>query len=326
MKMEFNGAETGLGIVNNDNDIGLMGKTQEYSFEEILFCEMCGAPTVKHRILGQRLNQSQGLKPWKKEGISVSVKKCSNCQLIYSSPLPKPKNIHDHYGLSPEGYWKGETLSWSSSYFADQIVKAKELLQYTEGRLALDIGAGTGKGMMSMMNAGFDTYGLEPSKPFYTRILEQMHIDPSHLRMGMVEDVNYPDNHFDFINYGAVVEHLYHPAYCIEKALRWLKPGGVMHIEVPSSKHHIAKLLNFYYKLVGKNYVTHLSPMHSPFHLYEFGIKSFAELSRKLGCSIASHHIFVGSIEYIPGPLKPLFRKYMEATDTGMQLVVWLRK
>ena len=32
----------------------------------------------------------------------------------------------------------------------------------------------------------------------------------------------------------------------------------------------------------GTNYVTNISPMHSPFHLYEFGLKSFEELGKKI--------------------------------------------
>ncbi len=47
---------------------------KKYSFEEITICEMCGDHTINHKILGQRLNQSQGLNPKKKSGISVSIK------------------------------------------------------------------------------------------------------------------------------------------------------------------------------------------------------------------------------------------------------------
>jgi len=109
--------------------------------------------------------------------------------------------------------------------------------------------------------------------------------------------------------------------------MKWLKPGGVLHIEVPSSKHLIAKFLNFYYRLRGTNYVTHLSPMHSPFHLYEFDIKSFTENSKMHNeYSIAHYKYDVGTIFHGPRFVQPLLKKYMELTNTGLQLVVWLRK
>ena len=52
--------------------------------------------------------------------------------------------------------------------------------------------------------------------------------------------------------------------------MKWLKPGGIVHIEVPS-KHFINKLVNIYYRLIGTNYLL-ISAMHTPFHLYEFSL------------------------------------------------------
>ena len=79
---------------------------KKYYFEEVPVCEMCGDQTSGHIVMGQRLNQSQGLSPKKKTGISVSVKKCTKCDLIYSSPQPIPFDIQDHYGTPPEAYWQ----------------------------------------------------------------------------------------------------------------------------------------------------------------------------------------------------------------------------
>lgn len=142
----------------------------------------------------------------------------------------------------------------------------------------------------------------------------------------MLEDVEYTEDSFDFITFGAVFEHLYHPAGSLKKALKWLKPDGIIHIEVPSSKHFVAKLINLFYRLRGTNYVTNLSPMHSPYHLYEFGLKSFQEIEKKMNFSIVNHHYDVCDIHPVPSFLHFPLRKYMEWTDTGMQLTVYLKK
>jgi SAM-dependent methyltransferase len=298
----------------------------KYSFEEIARCEMCSSPTDNHKVLGQRLNQSQGLRPKSKTGISVSIKKCSDCNLIYASPMPIPNSIQDHYGIPPENYWIPEYFHWKPDYFASEINNAKAILPFYEGMTALDIGAGIGKCMISMENAGFNAYGLEPSKPFYDRAISNMKISPERLKFGTIEDIDYEPQSFDFITFGAVLEHLYHPAFCIEKALNWLKPGGLIHAEVPSSKHLLAKILNAYFRLVGTNYVTHLSPMHVPFHLYEFGLESFQKLGVKLGYNVVAHQYMVCSTSPFPRILHPLLSKIMKKTDTGLQLVVWLQK
>lgn len=297
-----------------------------YLFEEISTCEMCGDETDAHIILGQRLNQSQGLNPKRKTGISVSVKKCTKCQLIYSSPQPIPFDIQDHYGVPPEDYWKPAAFEWTPNYFKEQIKIVKQLLPFKNEMTALDVGAGLGKCMISLKNAGFDTYGFEPSKPFYEMALLKMKIDADRLKLGKIEEINYPNESFDFITLGAVFEHFYHPAHSLQKALKWLKPNGVIQIEVPSSDHLISKIINLYFKMRGTNYVTNISPMHSPFHLYEFGFKSFEELGKKLNYKIVDYHYDVCSIEHVPKFLHSIFRRYMDLTDTGMQLTVYLKK
>lgn len=301
-------------------------KRLRYFFEEIKTCEMCGDPSAQHKVLGQRLNQSQGLSPKKKTGISVSVMRCRNCSLIYPQPMPIPFDIQDHYGTPPEDYWKEDYFTYSPDYFSYQIGTVKKLLPFRDGMKALDIGAGLGKCMISLANAGFDTYGFEPSQPFFERAISKMGISPDRLKLGMVEEMDYPDNSFDFISFGAVFEHLYHPSENLSKALRWLKPGGIIQLEVPSSKHLIARLFNFYYRLRGTNYVTHISPMHTPFHLYEFHLKSFSELGKRLGYRIEMHEYFVGDIWFIPRLLHPLLRAWMKWTNTGLQLNIYLRK
>ena len=287
---------------------------------------MCGDNSVNHIVLGQRLNQSQGIKPKSKTGISVSIMKCENCELIYSQPQPVPFDIQDHYGTPAEDYWKPEQFNYNADYFSYELKVVKELLPFKNGMTALDIGAGLGKCMISLANAGFDAYGLEPSIPFYERALSKMNISAEKLKLGMIEETDYESESFDFITYGAVFEHIYHPAQSLEKALKWLKPGGIIHIEVPSSKHTISKLINLYFKVIGTNYVTNLSPMHSPFHLYEFGLKSFEELGKKIGYKIEKHYCAVCDINFVPSVFHPVMRKYMELNNSGMQLMVYLRK
>jgi 2-polyprenyl-3-methyl-5-hydroxy-6-metoxy-1,4-benzoquinol methylase len=301
-------------------------KRLHYYFEEVTHCEMCGQPSRQNIVLGQRLNQSQGYSPKKKTGISVSVIKCKKCALIYAQPMAVPFDIQDHYGTPPEKYWRDSYFEWHPAYFSDQIKIVKELLPFRNGMTALDVGAGLGKCMLSLNQAGFDTFGFEPSKPFFERAISKMGIRRERLKPGMIEEVDYPENSFDFITFGAVFEHLYHPAQNLEKALKWLKPNGIIQIEVPSSKHSIAKLFNFYYRLRGTNYVTHLSPMHTPFHLYEFGFKSFEELGKKLGYKIEKHQYHACEIWGFPKLFHRMLTRYMEWTNTGMQLTVYLRK
>ena len=302
-----------------------MQKELKYRFLQIENCNMCGSPTQTHKILGKRLNGSQGKNPRKKLGITTTVCKCTQCGLVYSNPQPIPFDLQDHYGVPPESYWKEEYFTIDENYFKGEIYQLKKLIDFRSGMKTLDIGAGLGKQMIALSNAGFDTYGFEPSKPFYEMAVSKMKISPDKIKLGMIEEMEYPENHFDFISFGVVLEHLYSPSTCLTKALKWLKPNGIIHIEVPSSKWQIGKLINLYYKLSGSDYTGNLSPMHTPFHLYEFSIESFEAHAKNNNYQIALQQYYVGQT-YMPKIIDLVMRPYMQKTNTGMQLCVWLRK
>lgn len=293
-----------------------------YEFLRVGDCNMCGS--TRSRNLGIRLNNSQGRHPKRVSGIAVTVKQCRDCGLIYPDPMPVPNRIEDHYGIPPDEYWNtDEALAWSADYFAREIARAKALLPFRPGMRALDIGAGLGKGMRSLANAGFDTWGIEPSEPFYRHALRNVPADRLHL--STLEDAGLGGQRFEFITFGAVLEHMFDPSEALRKAFSMAAPGAIIHLEVPSSNWLIARLVDTYFRLSGTNYTTHLSPMHTPFHLYEFTFESFRRNGRRLGYEVAEKDIQVCDVMHVPRVAKPLFRRIMEATGTGMQMTLYLR-
>ncbi|HEX5184735.1 MAG TPA: class I SAM-dependent methyltransferase [Allosphingosinicella sp.] len=297
-----------------------------YRFERVDRCNMCGASPEAFRLLGLRMNRSQGLRPKAADGIAVSVKKCRACALVFADPQPIPARIEDHYGIPPEDYWTEAQFRIEDGYFATETAAAKRLLQGRPAPEALDIGAGLGKVMVVLGRAGFDVSGIEPSAPFRDRAIQAHGIDPGRLLHATIEEAEFPAGKFDFITFGAVLEHLYDPAAAIEKCLKWLKPGGVVHAEVPSSAHLISRLINRYYRLRGTNFVTNLSPMHVPFHLYEFGLSSFEKHGGRAGYEIADRRFSVCTIYHFPAITHKPLHWWMERRRSGMQLTVYLRK
>lgn len=297
----------------------------KYTFTTIERCNMCGSDKSQHIILGKRMNQSQGRKPWKKTGITTTIVKCKTCKLIFSNPLPIPFSIQDHYGVTPESYWTKNYFTVDEHYFSKEIKDLKTVLNITDSTKGLDIGAGIGKTMIALEKIGIDMYGCEPSEPFYNRAIEKMNISKDKIKFASIEESEYPENTFDLITFGAVLEHLYDPSKAIERANKWLKPNGIMHIEVPSSAWLVNKLINFSYKIRGSDYVGNISPMHAPFHLYEFGLDSFKMHAMKNNYSIAKYYYTVCPT-YLPKIIDVFIRPYMKRTNTGMQLTIYLKK
>ncbi|CAD5259279.1 MULTISPECIES: class I SAM-dependent methyltransferase [unclassified Imperialibacter] len=297
-----------------------------YAFQEIDSCNFCGRRTEKNSVIGQRMNSSQGMRPERKSGISISVVKCEGCSLIYSNPQAIPFDIQDHYGIEPESYWEDDYFNSQSNYFSWQIGRAKKFINFHDGMTALDIGAGIGKCMVALKNAGFITYGVEPSKQFWERAVANLIVEEGHLKLAKIEEVQFPPESFDFITFGAVLEHLYDPAEAIEKAVYWLKPNGIIQIEVPSSNWLIPKLVNFFYRIRGTRFVTNLSPMHEPYHLHEFHLTSFKRLGQRLNFTIKEWKYSVCKVYYFPTFIHPLLDWFMRKTSQGMQLTIWLGK
>ena len=285
---------------------------------------MCGAGREQLRVLGMRLNKGQGFRPKQLTGIAVGVRQCVVCGLVLADPQPEPERFEDHYGDSEE-FWREDYFREDPNYFATEIAEAKSLIGEYGAPKALDIGAGIGKAMRALAVAGFDTFGIEPSASFRQLALKGG-IDSKRLSLAGVESASFDAESFDFITFGAVLEHLPSPSQSLVQTLKWLKPGGIIQAEVPSSKWLISRLANFYFRVRGTNYVTNLSPMHSPFHLFEFGLRSFELHGRRFGYQVALHRYSVCEIPYLPWFMHPLLRWYMERTNSGMQLTVYLRK
>lgn len=287
---------------------------------------MCGANGASQKVIGRRLNRSQGKRPSKRTGIAVSVVKCSECDLVYPDPLPIPNSIEDHYDVDPDAYWQAEYFADDPNLFSRQIARFKELNQATRTPVALDIGAGIGKCMSALNRAGFETFGIEGSRSFFNTAIERGGQSVDRLALATIESAVFEEASFDFVTFGAVLEHLYDPSGSILKALEWTRPGGLIHLEVPSSKWLISRLGNAFYKMRGADFVTNLSPMHPPYHLYEFGLRSFQAHAKKHHYEVAHHEFYVTAHTYLPRLLDPIGRYVMEKTDSGMQLEVWLRK
>lgn len=286
---------------------------------------MCGYPTTKSIVLGKRLNQSQGKSPKNKVGITTTILKCINCGLIFSNPQPIPIDVQMHYGVMPESYWDSNYFKILENDSFAIIESLKSYLYFNVGMKSLDVGAGIGKAMIKYAEAGLDAYGIEPSKPFYERAVSFSKISLDKIKCKMIENAEYPDNYFDFISFDVVLEHLYNPSESIIKALKWLKPSGIIYIAVPSSKWLTSKIVNLFYKLTFSDYVANLSPMHEPYHLFEFDIKSFQEHSIHFNYEIL-HHEYSVCQTYLPKIANFILKPYMKHTNTGMELIIWIRK
>lgn len=288
---------------------------------------MCGAESKDQTYFGRRLDSRQGLFPKRKGGISLSIFRCRSCGLLYPNPMPIPGNIGEHYDVAPEEYWPESYLKIEPNILAGEIQTFRMIAgREPEECCALDVGAGIGKGMRALENAGFEVFGIEPSNSFRKAAISRMKIQEDRLQLAAIETAKFEDHTFDFINFGAILEHVADPASALTKAMPWLKPSGLIYVEVPSSAFLLSRLVRLFYRLtLAGDFVINTCPMHPPYHLYEFSLRSFQRHGIRSGYRIA-HHSFSPCASYMPKILIRPFNAVMKWTKTGMQLGVWLQK
>lgn len=301
--------------------------TTLYRFDSVAACNMCGALAQSSRVLGFRLDCSQGHNPRGVTGAGTTIVRCRICGLVYPNPQPVPARIEDHYDMSGAAYWGDaratpEVEPAALAYWQ----KLRAGISDKEAPRALDVGVGSGFTAQAMMAAGFDVHGFEPIPQFRELALKVLALPDDRIAACGIDNAVYSPGTFDLVNFGAVLEHLYDPSSSLEKALGWLKPRGLIVLEVPSGDWMVAKLINLFFRLRGTGYVTNCSPMHSPFHLYEFTREAFRLNGARLGYGIAAADYDVGGETVLPGLLQRLLNPVMRWTSTGLTLTLVLRK
>jgi len=307
-----------------------------YDITEKIQCEACLSSRDLHKLIGRRMDSRQGFFPRKKIGMMVSVLRCFQCGLIFSTPQVRPLDIDSHYG-NPIEYFSSEELAFElqvdTTYSDSAELRDQWLLEGIDipidpfvGMRALDIGVGHGKNYLWLERAGFEVYGIEPSLSFYSRLIDQMRIDASRLKNNPVEEAVFPSDYFNYITFGAVLEHLYSPREALIRVSKWLAPGGVIHCEVPSSNWLGSKIVNAYFTMIGTQFTTHLSPLHPPFHLYEFTASALDYLGKAAGLEILRLRVIPCGSSFLPRQLSSVAHFLMEYTGTGMQIELYYRK
>lgn len=307
---------------------GMSDAEPVYAFEDLDRCPMCHAPIRDCSVLGRRLWRAQGVFPRRLSGVTTAVMRCDACGLLFANPLPRPTSVAAHYDVTPEEYWAEHRLTANAAEggFRPTATLFTRLWGGRGTPAALDIGAGLGATMRTLDEMGFDAWGLEPSATFATEAVAGSLVPTERLAVVAVEDAVYEPDSFDFVILGAVLEHVYHPSAVLDRACSWLRPGGLVYIEVPSAKWLTARMANLLYKITSPGFVANLSPMHPPYHLTEFTPAAFAAYAYRARYEVALVRHFVGDRTYLPRPFDGLLRPLMRCTRTGMQLEVWIRR
>jgi 2-polyprenyl-3-methyl-5-hydroxy-6-metoxy-1,4-benzoquinol methylase len=128
----------------------------------------------------------------------------------------------------------------------DMRIEIETVLSYFHnGAKVLDIGCQTGIFLESLPDK-YGKYGVERSS-WAAQYCETV-VDGD-IRVGKVEDADYPVEYFDVINMSYVVEHLQYPLETMSKIVSWLKKDGILIISIPNFSSFCSLVFREFYRL-----------------------------------------------------------------------------
>jgi ubiquinone/menaquinone biosynthesis C-methylase UbiE len=110
------------------------------------------------------------------------------------------------------------------------------------GQKLLEIGSGFGTNLASWIkDFEVDGYGVEPASKGFdesykaSRLLFSANgLDPNRIVDASGERLPFADKEFDIVYAANVLEHVTSPQEVLTEAVRVLKPGGILHMEIPN--------------------------------------------------------------------------------------------
>jgi SAM-dependent methyltransferase len=122
--------------------------------------------------------------------------------------------------------------------------RARRLERYTTlaNKKVLEIGVGYAVNLAAWIKAfEIDGYGVEPASQGFdrsyaaaTELFKANNLDPSRIIDAPGEALPFPDASFDIVYSANVLEHVNDPEAVLREALRVVKPGGLIHMEIPN--------------------------------------------------------------------------------------------
>lgn len=204
----------------------------------------------------------------------VDFYRCSNCGLLYQSPLPNLESIISFY---PDNYRNYQSIDGNGIFaflkriqFRNHARKFSKFFPGYDSRI-LEIGCGNGELSVAIKNIGYkNIYACD----FSDRAKSKLNANEIDFRIANIEDGIPYEANFDVILLNNVIEHLADPVKVIENCFKRLDKDGVLLLATPNGG---ALDLSIFKKFwVG---------FHAPRHLYIFGKKSFVEIASRLGFS-----------------------------------------
>lgn len=225
-------------------------------------CNLCGGTEVS--ILSTR----------SRSGNPLRTVICRACGLVWSDPRPHDARqfYEEQYRLAYKNTYspKPKHVVRAGKVALSRFAKIEQLL--SSRKTVLDVGTGGGEFAYLLQSLGHTVNGIEPNRGYADHSIQQYGLT---VQVGFVQDATCAPSSFDLVTIWHVLEHTEDPGFILARLRSWLKPDGVLVVEVPN---------------VEATCQAPRSTFHEA-HLYNFNVVSLRRLAKKQGLYETSHLI-----------------------------------
>lgn len=210
---------------------------------------------------------------------------CRDCGIIFIHPQPSADELKHMYSKE---YFEGDfRCGHAGSYFDEKTQISLEdggllarIKRFKPSGSFLEIGCAGGAFLHAAHKAGYDVKGVEFSHAAAQLAREKFQLD---VVTGDVTDAQFPNDTFDVIFMGDVLEHLPNPLATCKEIFRILRCNGVFVIECPMQTNTLFSRVGlFAYGMLGKKVTVNMPP----YHLFEYRPASMATMLQRIGFSV----------------------------------------
>ncbi len=237
-------------------------------------CLVCSSTQLREKPFGYAFNAK-----W------LGGFECGACGMIFIHPQPTAEEILQMYSKE---YFEGDfRCGHAGSYFDEKTQTSLEdqtliagIRKFKPSGKFLEIGCAGGAFLHAVRKAGYEVKGVEFSEIASKLAREKFGLD---VITGDVTEAKYPDNTFDVVFMGDVLEHLPNPLATCKEVFRIIAPDGIFVVECPMQTNTLFSRAGFLaFSLLGKKTTVHMPP----YHLFEYRPASMAAMLQRAGFAI----------------------------------------
>jgi 2-polyprenyl-3-methyl-5-hydroxy-6-metoxy-1,4-benzoquinol methylase len=190
-----------------------------------------------------------------RRGQPLTTAICTGCGLVHSHPIPTQDELEAYYRQHYRSDYKQTTTpkrKYLLRYAQGAVQRLRRLEAARSGRLSvLDVGSGSGEFVYAAKLAGHQVTGIEPHQGYSKYVADTFGLT---VYNDTIETAPILPESQDVITLNHVLEHMRDPVASLSRLNSWLRPGGILFVEVPDIEHrnhapdhffHYAHIYNF---------------------------------------------------------------------------------